>query len=264
MITKKDGWESQGIKDGIWTFKLNSWNCFHDFVRLEMLDYSDYVWRGDRCDNRPLIPSFDRKYIGKGKDYIEKRLLEHLKEFKLATRGRRGPNPAKLEDENDWWALGQHHGLDTPLLDWTKSPFVALFFAFEKVRRPQTPCRAVYAINPASCETKSDEIRKGTIYTGRPDVVEFFTPIQDENSRLVNQNGLFSRCTAGKSLDTWVAEKFAGEVKLGKLIKVIIPDNNREECLRTLNKMNINHLTLFPDLYGASSFTNTLNSIEEY
>jgi hypothetical protein len=214
-----------------------------------------------------LIPSFDRHFKSRSQSHIEEKLDDHLNVFKLATRGRRGINPPKLDHENDWWALGQHHGLDTPLLDWTRSPFVALFFAFEKIRQPQTSCRAIYAINPGSCKEKSSLIIDAHAKaggTGRPDVVEFFTPAQDENSRLVNQNGLLSRCTSGKPLENWVAEKFVGDTKNGVMMKILIPNSGREECLRTLNKMNINHLTLFPDLYGASSFTNTVNTIAKY
>ena len=257
-------WTSQGVKDGVWTLRLFSWKYFHDYVRQQMLDYNHYVWRGDRCDNRGLIPSFDRNHKGCSQAHIEERMKNHLEAFKLATRGRRGVSPPKLATENDWWALGQHNSLNTPLLDWTRSPFVALFFAFEKVKAPQTSCRAVYAINPGACESKSAEIKKAHAGTTRPDVVEFFTPLQDENARLVNQNSLFSRCTAGKPLDAWVAEKYAGDTKNGFMLKILIPNNDREECLRTLNKMNINHLTLFPDLYGASCFTNTLEDIAKY
>ena len=260
----KKRWTDEGISKGIWTFRLFSWKYFHDFVRKEMLDYSHYVWRGDRCDNRPLIPSFDRRYKNKSQRHLERRMRAHLEAFKLAVRGRRGVNPPKLESDNDWWSLGQHQGLETPLLDWTRSPFVALFFAFENVKSPQTSCRAIYAINPLSCTNKSSEIIKTHKGADRPDIVEFFTPLQDDNSRLVNQNGLFSRCTAGKPLDVWIAEKYASEDKNGVMLKILIPNEGRQECLRTLNKMNINHLTLFPDLYGASKFVNTLDTIPDY
>lgn len=257
-------WKETDCKNGIMNIDLSSWKYFHDYIREEMLDFNHYVWRGDRCDNRFLQPSFDRIHIGKDRKFIEKRAAKHLDTFKLATRGRRGLSPSKIETENDWWALGQHYSLTTPLLDWTRSPFVALFFAFEKNKIPQTTHRVVYAITPNRCTSKSKEIIKNNTMSDRPDIVEFFTPLQDENSRLVNQNGLFSRCTAGKSLETWISEKFDADETDIILLKIIIPNKDREECLRTLNKMNINHLTLYPDLYGASNYSTFCDTIAKY
>lgn len=257
-------WKEGDIKNGIMDLNLTSWKYFHDYIRKEMLDYNHYVWRGDRRDDRPLLPSFDRLYKGKERKFIEGRLSVHLENFKLATRGRRGSSPSRIVEENDWWALGQHYGLATPLLDWTRSPFVALFFAFEKDIADQTSHRMVYAITPSSSEIKSNEIAQKHSGPDRPDIVEYFTPLQDENSRLVNQNGLFSRCTSGTSLESWVAEKFKDYEKGAILIRIKIPNRDREECLRTLNKMNINHLTLYPDLFGASNFSNFTDKISRY
>ncbi|MCK5605194.1 FRG domain-containing protein [Candidatus Pacearchaeota archaeon] len=262
-MSRTKRWRWIKSKDGVGTIQLSHWKYFHDYLRQEMLEYSHYVWRGDRCDNRSLLASLDREYASRTQKYIEDKFKAHLRAFKLACRGRRGNHPSILESENDWWALGQHYGLNTPLLDWTRSAFVALFFAFEKVKQPQTTNRVVYAVCPGQCEMLSPNIKVAHTGDLRPDIVEFLSPLQDDNSRLVNQNGLFSRCTAGKHLDKWIQEKFPSERK-AILLKIQIPDKGRTECLRTLNKMNINYLTLFPDIYGASNHVNMSEKIKQY
>ena len=65
-------------------------------------------------------------------------------------------------------------------------------------------------------------------------------------------------------MDDWVRNNFKGEEKEYTLMKLLIPNANRTDCLRTLNRMNINHLTLFPDLSGASKYCNLYGEIDKY
>jgi hypothetical protein len=253
-MNKEQRWMEGEITDGIHYVELASWRHFHDYVIEEMLDYSHYVWRGQRDASWPLKSSLDR-LLDKlpSSDRVRSR-KSHLKAFQKATRGRRGANPPDLLDDNEWWALGQHNGLATPLLDWSESPFVGLYFAFEKDEMPSSGKRSVWAIaNPV------DENRNALAdieWQNEPKTLSFVRPNQNENPRLLSQAGLFTRGPDGRTVDEWTRRYAAGNSSEMTLIKISIPEDGRRECLRTLNRMNINHATLFPDIYGAGAHCN--------
>lgn len=278
-------------EDGIGKVLMPSWSSFVDFIHNEMLDFDDYIWRGQRQESWPLISKFERLVadarVKKAKQYDFRN--HHLEKFKYAVRGRRGNSPVKLETDNDWWALGQHYGLATPLLDWSQSPFVAAFFAFEEVGTKQTKHRAIYALQHKSVEHRAgtemarknreraaakkkreaSEVELGLLgmLTEAPVTspeVEFIRPLSDENQRLVNQGGLFSSGPSNGSLEKWLKETHNNPQEGYILIKILIPNDEREQCLKALNRMNINHLTLFPDISGASKYCNLFSEIESY
>jgi hypothetical protein len=174
-----------------------------------------------------------------------------LKKFKYAARGRRGPNPKELT-ENEWWALGQHYGLHTPLLDWTESPFVAAYFAYAERDIAHVEPRALFGLSRGVVELVSKQIAEKYRGSKRPPVLEFLEPLSDDNQRLVSQGALFTRGPAGVDVESWVQEhcQMKGRRSI-TLTKWLLPSRDRYEAMQMLNQMNINALSLFPDLQGA-------------
>ncbi len=64
--------------------------------------------------------------------FIQKYRDSYIREFEKASSGLRGVTP-KILNRDEWWALGRHYGLITPLLDWTEKPFIAAFFALTEL-----------------------------------------------------------------------------------------------------------------------------------
>ena len=194
---------------------------------------------------------------GKNPEFIDRPPLtdeQHLNAFKRALRGRRGPNPTPLA-EDDYWALGQHHGLATPLLDLTRSPFAALFFAFEEPmiriddKMTTPPFRGVYALLTATIESCVKRTEKP---------IRLVSPDGDANFRLISQSALFAKLPRNTDVEGYVHEQFKGESHDPTFTKIKIPNDDRDGCLVALNKMNINHMTLFPDIDGAARHVNSL------
>ena len=287
-MSRRAKWSKPKIENGCAQIQFSSWKRFFEYLNEEMHNSRSYIWRGQRCDNWPLkstyhrlIEKLDLKRTKNWKNWAYKQ--PQLLRFQYASRGRRGPNPPEIEKNIEWWALGQHHGLATPLLDWTSSPFVATFFAFaEGVGEDQTNNRAIYALNEEHVtdmnetlfeeavgkkglneDTKTREARIEAGTKAKMSTLEFIEPNTDEIKSLISQSGLFTLTPDDSPLEAWVQKLFAGEQR-SILLKLLVPNKDRKECLRALNRMNINHASLFPDLYGASKYCNLFAEIENY
>lgn len=293
--------KEKSLPHGIVTVRVKTFAEFIDYIDYVHRTTGvnrQYIWRGQRCSDWKLQTTLDRKLFKpygrsiKDEKFIAEylknqikvndrlfnliryevtnnkfnhfngfKLQEYLADFKLAVRGRRGPNPPSITNDNDWWALGQHHGLSTPLLDWTGSPFVACFFGFEDDKESESGERAVYGLWEDEVKTINEEIlqttKKAKVFNHvRHPIIEFVRPYSDENPRLVGQKGLFTRSPLGIDMEEWIRINCNADYETHILIKILIPNSVRQEILRSLNRMNINYLSLFPDLIGASKYCN--------
>ena len=241
-------WTNETPQDGIGTFTLTSWNYFSDFIDKEMLDFRNYIYRGHMNEEWLLEPTLNRLVPKKTKAELTKIREEHLHKFRYALRGR-VKDSSRYTDDDELWALGQHNGLATPLLDWTLSPYVAAYFSLFE-HREKNGYSVVYSINKNAIDDFND--------------LKVINPITDENTRLINQSGLFIKVLTNQDLEKMFKQKYKGNIKEYMMIKIRIPNKHRETALRSLNRMNINHNTLFPDIQGASIYCNTDIEIKEY
>ena len=234
--------------------RVESWEAF--IAAMQSPDHNkakgEFVYRGQRGHDWHLSSTLARLFDGGSVPAEHEGNL--LGQFRLAMRGR-GLDVSNLA-EQEIWAFGQHNGLRTPLIDWTKSPYVALFFAFDEpdAEGQENASRAVFCLNMTAI--RADETLSEII----------FEPTHHENARLVNQAGLFTVTPSGKDnlVSAILNELVDNEIinpddpmDVARYIsKIHVPNEHRVDCLNTLRKMNIHHANLFPDAGGASKYCN--------
>lgn len=229
-------------------------------------DGEEFIFRGQQNYRWFLESTLDRLTEGAIKEDVAEK---QLRNFKLSIRGRVKDGSVVHENAEELWAIGQHHGLATPLMDWTAAPYVALFFAFmhedpplwkDEKGNPTNHSRSLFVVNKTFLDDLSD-----AELNGYPRIIE---PAKDDHGRLVNQAGLFTISPYGETLESSLIKALDASgidtndpTALAKyMCKIHIPNSAqaRIDCLRQLRKMNIHYGSIFPDLIGASGFCNEL------
>jgi hypothetical protein len=226
-----------------------------DIVDLEGMPFTrTFFYRGvPNNHEHKLIPSIARKWNGKPKKLsrIEKDTLDKFKS--------RAPAYLAFRPMSDWeWLmLGQHHGLPTRLLDWTKNPLVALYFACFGENHLSAD-GAVYRLSGLE-QLLPDKF-------SRP---EFSNPFEIKTDYYIYPPHISPRITAQLSVftvskdPTQPFEISPMDKDMGPNDKILVDASAKENILQQLMDLGIGPATLFPDLDGLCKQIAVETSIEK-
>ncbi|MDF2466423.1 MAG: hypothetical protein K0Q43_4658 [Ramlibacter sp.] len=213
-------------------------NTLADFLSFaEQLNNSTnraVVFRGVSDFNFDLRPSVGRYHPA----WPNARDLEQqvMWLFRTSARPHCGNAPA---DDWEWLALAQHHGLPTPLLDWTRSPLVAAFFAVERDHWKEG---AVYAFENFTMSATTESPAKCLFPT-------FVMPAH-VSPRMSAQSGLFSfHPSPTVPLDG------------PQIYRIRIPAAMKWPSLQLLETWGIHPASLFPGLDGIAKHIRQLKNL---
>ena len=195
---------------------------------------------------------------------------------------------SKTETTIEWFSLMQHHGAPTRLTDWSKSPYVALFFALNN-SEINSAYSSLYALDTYPFKfylrKKYSDLTEYSFFNDETffvhnrleesDFQQIFSMKWDEqskfepfviplepyhsHSRLSVQQGIFLCQTQlyNRGIEVQFEENLNSALNNldrdeDAFIKYLIPKSLKPRIISELNYMNINHMTLFPGLDGLS------------
>jgi hypothetical protein len=221
--------------------KCRDWGAFKAWAGMAR-DGGAALFRGHGDSEYRLSTSLHRM----GRTRLERYCAEILPRFRTEAEAILDQR-IDLNDANDFsmtLALAQHHGLPTPLLDWTRSAYVAAFFSFseviEKPRANRPNFVRVYALSSQFVSRKTPVVTVAFI----PDYVSPLSVAPRRNPRLSAQQGEFL-VTNIADLEDYLLKRHPGE-----LTAADIPASCAVEALEDLAFMGLSAATMFPGLDG--------------
>lgn len=230
-------------KHSIPTVEIDSLSNYLEHIKLQCAGKRNVLFRGHTNSIWELEPKIARLKLRTGFKLVEaeKEMLEDFKRQALPHL------PRSLQDDWDWLALAQHHGLPTRLLDWTTNALVALWFAVEKPAE-ENANGAVWMFFGNPNDHTDKEKATDPLHTARTLI---FRP-HHLTSRIIAQSGWFTvHPFRPKDSPRFVPlEKVALQKQF--LQKIEIPSRCFPALREDLSRCGINAAVLFGDLNGIS------------
>ena len=213
--------------------EIKSFADFH--AAIEKHDGRPFIYRGVRSTSYDLIPKLGRcGYDAAQMDGEEQTILRYFKDHAVPYLD------FVPENDWDWLALAQHHGLPTRLLDWTRNPLVAAYFAVERKAEGDSLVYAYHNENSIEMSKGLDPFKFSKI--GK------FIP-RHITSRITAQAGLFT--IHPNSLEPF---------KSPEIERLIIKHEFRGALKHTLFRYGIHRASLFPGLDGLAELLEWLRT----
>jgi len=234
----------EAIGDSKITARKMNWGDFKD--RISTISKDKYLFRGQQKPWR-LSTSFHRRERYRISEFITKDVPQLHQRLSAIT-----PHYFDLESPKEngaFFNLLQHHGYPTPLLDWTRSPYVAAFFAFRdwQINYQGNEYIRIYIFNDQEWQTTFPQIQSIDPAFLHLSVTEF---IAINNPRTVPQQSV-TTVTNIDDIESYIIEKGAQSNPPTEFIEAIeIPANQREAVMDDLRFMGITAASMFPSIDG--------------